>query len=621
VCGICGTTRAGDGTSLQAMNDAMKHRGPEDEGIYVDERTNVGLGVRRLSIIDVAGGHQPLSNEDGTVWAVLNGEIYNFPSLRERLLGTGHRFSSRTDTEVLVHLYEEYGVDLVHALEGMFAFALWDGRQQLLVIARDRFGEKPLFYSTSSAQLTFASELTALLQALPSRPEVDAAAIDTYFTFGYVMAPKSVVQGVTQLLPGHILTWNRDSGAVATRSYWSPPQPVRELKAPHSEIADEARELLEASVRSRLMADVPLGVFLSGGIDSTLVAALAARHSSEPLKTFTVGYDVGSVNETEAARRAAAAVGAEHHELLVDENEIASRAPTLLAALDQPLADEAFVPLRLLAEFAREEVTVIIGGEGADELFGGYPRYRWLARSARLPAAVPRRPLVAAAKVIGHVPGLTRASRLREVFAFESPLARHVAWVTGQRLQVREALYGPRLREYGGRDPLHLYPVTFRDDGDLEGSFMRLDQTHWLPDDVLVKADRASMQKSLELRTPYLSRELAELAASVPGHVHSAGHGKVILRQVFRQVIPDATHRRAKVAFRAPAGTWLRGPLAPALQEQLHSSALYAEGWFDRAAVGSLVREHLQGATDRSRILWPLFALGAWLDRFVADSS
>jgi asparagine synthase (glutamine-hydrolysing) len=603
------------------MNDAMRHRGPDDEGIYVDERTNVGLGARRLSIIDIAGGHQPLSNEDDTVWAVLNGEIYNFPSLREQLLKAGHRFSSRTDTEVLVHLYEEYGVDLVHALEGMFAFALWDSRRQVLLIARDRFGEKPLFYSTSRSELTFASELTALLRALRARPELDAAAVDTYFTFGYVMAPNTMAQGVAQLLPGHILTWKRDSGAVATRPYWSPPKPVPELKAPLSEIADEARELLKASVRSRLIADVPLGVFLSGGIDSTLVAALAARYSSEPLKTFTVGYDVGSVNETDAARRAAAAVGARHHELLLREDEIASRAPALLAALDQPLADEAFVPLRLLAEFARREVTVIVGGEGADELFGGYPRYRWLARSARLPAAIPRRPLATAARAIGNVPGLARASRLQEVFAPGSPIQRHVAWVTGQRAQVREALYGPRLREYTGCEPLQIDPFAFGDNGDPEGSFMRLDQAHWLPDDVLVKADRASMQASLELRTPYLSRELAELAASVPGHVHATGRGKVILRELFRQVMPDATHRRPKVAFRAPVEAWLRGPLAPALQEQLRSSALYEQGWFNRDAVGTLVREHLRGVTDQSRILWPLFALGVWLDRFVSDSS
>jgi asparagine synthase (glutamine-hydrolysing) len=615
VCGICGTTSVYR-ASLRTMNAAMVHRGPDDEGFYVDEESGVGLGARRLSIIDVEGGHQPLSNEDGTVWAILNGEIYNHPSLQKHLLERGHRLSSRTDTEVLVHLYEDHGAELVHALEGMFAFALWDSRRQLLVLARDRFGEKPLFYSEVSGRLTFASELKPLLRGVESSWELEPAAVDAYFVFGYLPGSGSFVRGVQQLEPGSLLVWDGARRQSTTRRYWSPPTMPASQSTPLFELVEETRQLLEASVRSRLLSDVPLGVFLSGGVDSTLVAALAAANSSRPLKTFTVGYDVGSVDERDAARRSAELMGAEHEELVLNSDEIADQVPSFVRALGQPLADEAYVALRALAGFARSEVTVAVGGEGADELFGGYPRYRWLGRAERLPTWLPRAQAARAAALLGHVPGGGRVSRGKDVLMPGTGAQRHVRWVSGTRIDQRARLYGPRLRPYLDAGPATpSFDKLAGSNGSVESRFMRLDQLQWLPDDVLVKADRATMQASLEFRTPFLHRELAEFAASVPAATHVREGGKLLLRRVLRQVLPDASYGRRKVAFRIPSAEWLRGPLRGELVEQLGSSPLYSEGWFRPDRVRTLVSEHLEGS-DRSQTLWPLFVLALWFGDF-----
>jgi len=614
VCGICGTTSAGDGTALRTMNAAMLHRGPDDEGIYVDRGDGVGLGARRLSIIDVEGGHQPLANEDGTVWAVLNGEIYNHPSLQEHLLERGHRLASRTDTEVLVHLYEDHGSELVHALEGMFAFAVWDSRRRLLLLGRDRFGEKPLFYTECGGELTFASELKPLLQGLGYSRELDPAAFDAYFVFGYLPGNGSFVRGVDQLEPGSLLVWDLARRASTTHRYWSPPRMPATQPTPLFELVDETHELLEASVRSRLISDVPLGVFLSGGVDSTLVAALAAANTSGPLQTFTVGYEVGAVDEREAARRSAALIGAEHHELVLGETDVAERVPGFIRALGQPLADEAFVALRALAEFARAQVTVAVGGEGADELFGGYPRYRWMARAEHVPAWLPRASAARAAGLIERMVGGAHTGRVKDVLTPRTPVQRHVHWVAGPRVDVRAELYGPRLRGYLAVEPA---PPGFEglasSNGSVEAAFMHLDQMQWLPGDVLLKADRATMQASLEFRTPFLDRELAEFATSVPASLHVREGGKLLLRRVLQKVLPEASHGRRKVAFRIPSDQWLRGPLRQELLAQLDSGSLYADGWLERRAAAKLVSEHLAGR-DRSAILWPLVVLGVWLD-------
>ncbi len=615
MCGICGHTADPQAAAVRAMNQAMVHRGPDDEGHRTDAESGVSLGARRLSVIDVEGGHQPLGNEDGTVWAALNGEIYNHPRLQALLRERGHTLRSGSDTEVLVHLYEEYGDELVHALEGMFAFAIWDSRRRRLLVARDRFGEKPLFYAPAGEGVAFASELTALAAGAELGSELDPVAVHEYFVFGYVPGERSILAGVRQLPPGHLFTWE-PGAALVERRYWSPPVPAVTSAESVPDLVSELGRLLSDSVRSRLIADVPLGVFLSGGVDSTLIAAIAARESGAPLKTFTVGYDVGDVDESEAARTTAREIGSEHHQLVLAVDEIAARVPGVLRAMDQPLSDQSLPAFQAIAGFARESVTVAVGGEGADELFGGYPRYRWLARAEALHDAVPAALAGPAARLLEAGLPAGRLGRLADVARPRPAMERHLDWVAGERLGMRDSLYGPRLRGSAELGDLAagLDHLVDADGLSVAGRFMLLDQLHWLPGDVLTKADRASMQVSLEVRTPYLSPELAEFAATIPPELHNGGRGKVLLRALLAELLPESAMKRPKTAFRVPAADWLRGPLAPILADQVRAGHACEEGWIDRAAATRALDRHQAGA-DNSAALWPILSFGLWLDR------
>jgi asparagine synthase (glutamine-hydrolysing) len=616
MCGICGLTATASTAPVEAMNALMRHRGPDDEGAHLDPDAGVAIGARRLSVIDVEGGHQPVSNEDGSVWAVLNGEIYNHPALLDRLRTAGHELRSRCDTEVLVHLYEDYGDALVHALEGMFAFAIWDAKRRRLLLGRDRFGEKPLFWCERRGEIAFASEATVLSAGVGHPPEIDPAGVDAFFVFGYVPGPETILRETRQVPAGSTLTWEADERRARVERYWSPPVPARDGLISVREAVDEVDAMLERSVRSRMVADVPLGVLLSGGVDSTLIAAVAAQAASVPVKTFTVGYDLGDVSETDAAREAARALGTDHHEIVLTSDEVARSAPGVLRRLDQPLADQALVAMHAVAELARREVTAAVGGEGADELFAGYPRYRWLERAEALERRVPRALAVAAAHALGAAPA-GRARDLARVVAPGPSVERHLDWVTAGRRHVRKHLYGPRLREHvhDAAAPLH----TLLDDAgangaaNLAGRMMRLDQRHWLADDVLVKADRASMQVSLEVRTPYLHPELVELCAAIGTATHLGRGGKAILREVLERRAPGALAKRAKTAFRVPAAAWLRGPLADTLRAQVEEGKAFADGWFSRDALRGIVAEHAAGR-DRSDVLWPLMCFGVWLE-------
>lgn len=605
---------------MQSMAETLRHRGPDDGGLHTDPRTGVTIGARRLAIMDVAGGHQPLSNEDGSVWVAFNGEIYNAPHLREQLRARGHNFTTGCDTEVLVHLYEEFGDALVHALEGMFAFAIWDEGQRRLLLARDRFGEKPLFVHESDGQLLFASELTALLEAKPSLRELSAPAVDAFFVFGYVPGPETIVPAVRQIPPGCLLTWSHETHRSEERSWWSPPrEPQQPLHEPFPALAAEAERLFADSMRGRMLADVPVGVFLSGGIDSTLVTCAAVRESSQPVKTFTIGYDVGSFDETKQARRVARCLDTDHHEVILTESEVGRRAPALLAEIDQPLADQALISLHALSEFARPVVTVALGGEGADELFGGYPRYRWIERAGRVESAIPKTTRVLA-RVLDNSSHWSTARRLVARTGPAPVLERHLDWVTSDRRHHRRSLYGPRLAAVE-RDNV-LACLSDRA-GDLTGAgsgrrLMRLDQVDYLPDDVLVKTDRAGMLASLEIRTVFLHRGLAEFAASVDTSLHLGGRGKTLLHGMLPPDLGTASRmpgRFRKAAFRAPTAEWLRGPLAPNLIAQLERGTIYEDDWFNRGATKELVDQHLAASHDHSDLLWPLLAFGLWADR------
>ena len=605
------------------MCATLRHRGPDDEGVHIDQAQGVSIGARRLSIMDVDGGHQPLCNEDGTVWAAFNGEIYNHRTLREDLRRRGHVFSTSGDTEVLVHLYEEYGDAMVHALEGMFTFAIWDECTRRLLLARDRFGEKPLFLHESGGELLFASELTSLLEVRPHLRELDPAAIDAFFVFAYVPGPGTIVPRISQLPPGHLLRWQRAGAACEEHCWWSPPEHAVQRRDSPASIAAEAKLLFEQAVRTRLVADVPVGVFLSGGVDSTLVAAVAAQESSNRLKTFTVGYDVGGVNETGRARVVAERLGSDHHEVTLTQADVAERAPRVLSRMDQPLGDRATLPLNALSEFARPLVTVALGGEGADELFGGYPRYRWIERARRVQAAMPGPALGSLGWALRRSAGWAPAARASRRLAPTPVLERNLDWVTDERRHRRAALYGPRLAELDGGRVLEDLGICAGEPngGPAARWLMHLDQRHYLPDDVLVKTDRASMLESLEIRTVFLHAGLAELAGSLDTSVHLAGAGKALVHEMLPAgLLPD---RRGgigggyrKTAFRVPAAEWLRGPLAPAMQRQLQRGTIYEQGYFDRQAVGRLVAEHATASCDHSDQLWPLLSLGLWADRF-----
>jgi len=599
------------------MATAMVHRGPDDEGIYVDLDSNFSMAARRLSIIDLSGGHQPVENEDRSVAAVLNGEIYNHASLRERLRRRGHSFASHTDTEVLVHLYEDYGESLVHALEGMYAFAIWDRRERRLTLARDRFGEKPLFYAELSDRLVFASELTALRAGLPSQPELDPAALAAFFVLGYLPGERTIFQGVRQLPPATSLRWSSSSPRVELRSYWS--MPSRPTRRPETapELADEGATLLRQAVRSRLVADVPVGVFLSGGLDSTLVAAIAADEVSGNLKTFTVGYDTGEVSEAAQARATAERLGFDHQDVTLFSTDVAERLTRLIGSLDQPNADPALVALHTVAESARREVTVAVGGEGADELFGGYPRYRWMERAAQLERHIPASLSRSGARLLRRLPH-DRVARLGDVLEPASLAERNLDWATAKRRVLCNALLGPRLhgrltQSYALDDVIAVLSANGQDDP--ASAAMALDQSRYLPDDVLAKADRATMLVSLEMRTPYLSRELAEFSAAIPASVLLAHGGKSVLREIARGMPAISGASRTKRAFRVPMAQWLRGPLAPALEDHVIGGSLTSEEWFDRRALRRTVDAHMQGAADHSALLWPVVVGGLWLDK------
>jgi asparagine synthase (glutamine-hydrolysing) len=597
------------------MNAMMVHRGPDDDGTFVDP-CGVALGARRLSVIDVADGHQPVSNEDRTIWAILNGEIYNHPELFEQLRRGRHTLSSRTDTEVLVHLYEDHGDALVDELEGMYAFAIWDARRRRLLVARDRFGEKPLFYRASGGQVVFASELTALRRGLTnSADELDPSSLAAFLALGYVPNPRSLLRDIHQLPPAHVLTWSSERPEAQIARYWR--LPGAPAAAPARPPIDELDAALDRSIRSRLVADVPVGVMLSGGVDSSLVAAYAARASERRIRTFTVGYDVGGVNETGPARHVAGILGSEHREIVLTQDEVGGRVPLLLAALDQPIADPAIVALHCVSRFARQHVTVAVGGEGADELFAGYPRYRWLARSVRLAGALPAPLLAAGAGALRRAPLRGRSARLADVLQPGGDVDRHLRWVTDGRVHQMRSLWGPALHD---ANPSFHAAADAREIIGRSGTattmrrFMALDQERWLPDDVLAKADRASMLVSLEMRTPFLDRGLAELAASIPDDVQAGRHGKQLLRALLRRALPELAATPRKTAFRVPQAAWLRGPLRPFVEAQLSHGSAFSEGWLDREAVARLVDEHNHGRADWSGHLWTVMAFGAWLD-------
>ena len=622
MCGISGklyfdSTRPVEREVLERMNAVLAHRGPDDAGIYCDGP--IGLAHRRLSIIDLSpAGHQPMSNEDGTIWIVFNGEIYNFQSLRPDLLHRGHRFRSNTDTEVILHLYEDHGTDCLRFLRGMFAFALWDGPRRQLFLARDRLGKKPLSYQQDAQGLRFASEVKAILQDSEVTARPDPVGISHYLTYQYVPSPGSAFQGVHRLPPGHYLTC-RD-GRVEVVRYW---RLRRDQKREQSE-EDWCQEIvarLEEAVRLRMISDVPLGAFLSGGIDSSAVVALMSRAGAGPVKTFSIGFEEPEYDELKYARQVAERFGTEHHELVVRPDAVAIL-PKLAWHYDEPFADSSAVPTYYVAQMTRQYVTVALNGDAGDESFGGYDRYvaNLLAASFdRWPGAGLLRHAIRCGLRFLPQSG-TRTSLLYRGRRFldgltETPERRYARWFCHFYGDRKAALCTPEFLAAGGEDALEVLLAAYRqsDAPDFGDATLGVDAGLYLPDDLLVKVDIASMAHSLEARSPFLDHEFMEFAATIPFELKVRGRvKKYILKRALAGLLPERILHRPKMGFGVPIDHWLRHELREVAYETLLGSRAVSRGYFQVRTVRRMLDEHMQGKAGWHYLLWNLLMLELW---------
>ncbi len=612
MCGICGIVSANgpaDPDRLARMSAKLVHRGPDSDGTFAGGQA--ALAARRLAIIDLETGDQPIANEDGTVHVVQNGELYNYRELREELERDGHRFRTHGDTEVLVHLYERDGPAFARRLRGMFAVALWDAARRRLVLARDRYGIKPLYYRSDGDGLEFASELRAL-----PRGEIDLDALEAFLAFNSIPAPLTIFREARKLPPGHLLVW--EGGQARLERYARPaPAPVEELREDdEAELIEELRSRLRDSVRAHLVSDVPVGVLLSGGIDSSALAALAAQEISEPVRTFSIGFEERSFDELSDARLVAKRYGTRHRELVM-RPDAALLLPALAEAFDEPFADSSALPTYLVSRLAAEDVKVALSGEGGDELFGGY--YTYVADLLALRAGSLAR---LARPLVERLPTSTaRASFDYKAKRFVRgadlpPLERHHSWKEIFSADARAELTGRR----NGFDPVDLYRERFAetDRAELLARLQDVDLGLYLVDDLLVKTDRASMAHSLEARVPYLDPAVTNLALALPTRHRVRGlRKKVLLRKAVAPLVPERIVRGKKRGFSIPAAAWLRGELEPFARETLSPETLRRQGFFRPEVVRALIDRHVAGEEDLSRQLWGLLAFTLWHERHV----
>jgi len=626
MCGICGLAysddRHGDREILQAMNAAIAHRGPDGDGFYA--APGAGLAMRRLAIIDVKGGAQPISNEDDSIWLIFNGELYNYPEMRAELDARGHRFRTKTDTECILHYYEDEGEACVQRLRGMFAFALWDSRKRRMLIARDRLGKKPVYYTIQNGELYFCSELSGLLAALPHRPEIDVEAIDLYLSLQYVPDPRTVYRGVYKLPPAHTLVW--ENGQAAIQRYWDySPEPKH--TASEQELAEDLRARLREAVRIRLMSEVPLGAHLSGGLDSSIVVALMADLNSGPVKTFSAGFEEASFSELPYARAVAQRYATEHHEFTLTYGDIPDTLERLAYHFGEPFADASAIPLYHLSKLTRQYVTVALNGDGGDEDFAGYQRY-WLDPLANAYLKSPRfltgglvpsltrllpdrseRPvgqsLFNGLKRLEQLPRIDRRASLLRWGSYFSPWQRESLW---------------KSEHWQGLCADNAQALLAASFDQVQGSF--LDRTlftdlhNYLPGDLLVKADRMTMAASLEGRSPFLDQEIVAWAARLPDSLKVRGwSGKYLLKKAFAGYLPEQVRSRGKQGFGIPLAAWFRGPLAGWARGLLIGGQNPLGSLFNQPALENLLEEHVQGRADHGKRLYALTMLSLWMEQ------
>jgi asparagine synthase (glutamine-hydrolysing) len=627
MCGIAGAVwgdpaSAVDSETLNRMGQALRHRGPDDQDHYIDQRA--GLVHRRLSIIDLSTGRQPLCNEDGTVWIVFNGEIYNFLELRRRLESRGHKFRTATDTEAIVHLYEDEGLDCLSHLRGMFAIALWDTKRQRLLLARDRLGKKPLTYTLESGRLAFASEIKALLEVPGISREIDAVAMDQYFTLGYVPQPRTIFRGISKLPPGHYGVY--EDGQLRIKQYWAPGAQPEEFRS-EEEFCEQLRAEVTEATRLRLISDVPLGAFLSGGIDSTIIVGLMQQFSDRPTKTFSIGFSVKELDESRYARLSAQHLGTEHHEFLV-QHDCLDVLPDLISCYDEPFADSSALPTYYLSKLTRQHVTVALTGDGGDEVFCGYLRYQKLRQVNRFDRV---RPIVRAlagehrtngvSRVQPAGPFAQRAQTFLELLALE-PADRYarIAAVSF-RGALRTELYEPDLaRKLADEDPLAGLREAYDRFAtrDPVSRAMLADQLTYLPGDILTKVDIASMAHGLECRSPFLDQQVVEIANRMPISLKLCGNlGKYILRKTFADLVPRENMDRRKMGFVVPLKRWFRSELKEYVKSVLLDPATLGRGYFRPDVVRRMIEEHIGCRRDHSMRIWALLCFEMWHRRFV----
>ncbi len=615
MCGIAGIVNLEGGPvvpgDVRRMCDVMRHRGPDDEGLYLG--ACAGLGMRRLSIIDLETGRQPIHNEDRTVWVVLNGEIYNFRELRQDLKSRGHAFYTLTDTETIVHLYEEYGDRCVDHLRGMFAFALWDEKQRRLLLARDRLGVKPLYYAEIAGRLVFASELKALLELSYVEPEINWRAASHLFTFLTTPASDSIVQGVHKLPAAHLLVATPGRRA-RVFPYWDVRfAPDRDRTA--GDLVEELRALVDESVRLRLVSDVPLGAFLSGGLDSSAVVASMARHLPGPVKTFTIGFKDRAFDESAHARRVAREFGTEHHELVL-EPDVIDIVEDIAWHLDEPFGDTSAIPTYMVSKLAAGHVKVVLSGDGGDELFAGYDKYTVEARRRALRLPGPARRIIGAVAAL-LPPGMKGRNFLRNL-ALDAP-HRYLDESTLFRRDDKERLFLPEvLGRMGDGDPWsEELGYLERADGHWLSAARYMDLKAYLPLDILTKVDRMSMAHSLEAREPLLDHRLVEFAATIPPEMMlRGGTTKWIFKEAMRGILPDDIIDRRKHGFAVPLGRWFRGKLGGFVRDLLLTKRSRERGIFNPAAIENLVRSHEEGRRLDLEV-WTLLSFELWCRAFV----
>lgn len=604
-------------SSLRSMTDSMVRRGPDDEGFYINR--NVGFGFRRLSIIDLHTGHQPLCNEDQSIWIVFNGEIFNYLKLRKELITKGHVFKTNTDTETIVHLYEEYGSDCVKHLRGMFAFAIWDEHKRKLFCARDRFGIKPFYYHLAGERFVFGSEIKTVLGAEHVSRDMDYHALDSYFTYQYITDDLSIYGSIKKLRPAHTLEISlaKDVPEIKFNRYWDIRFEPDESR-PETQWCEELDAVLSEAVRMRMISDVPLGAFLSGGIDSSSVVALMARHSGSPIKTFSIGFKEAAFNELEYARAVARKFGTEHHEQIIEPESI-DLLPRLISAYDEPFADSSAIPTYYVSRFAREHVTVALSGDGGDELFAGYDIYPKLLNIHKynvLPHCVNRvlwgtLHKCIPAQIKGHGLAYHLSKDRNLVAAYLS------VWTQPERMR----LYKPELRERIGVDFSENYKIGLirqsRAD-DYLSRMQELDMRTFMVDDVLTKVDRASMVNSLEVRVPLLDHKLAELSFRIPSRLkYKNGEMKYILKKTMEKHLPAAVLSHKKQGFTIPLRVWFKDSLKNYVHERLLGANSKLADYVDMGYVRKIVTDNEKGMRTSYQKVWSLIVLDAWLEKNV----